>query len=243
MITDGYLATAGAYDLFAENYVGLQKAALAQMVPLLNPAVGPVLDIGCGSGQHAAYLLDAVPEARVLGLEPSDSMRALAVGRLAAKPTWRVRVTVRPEGALSAPLPVHLCGVVMLGVFGHFSAEERGKLLKRLADRLPAGSPILLDLQLPEAPAHVASYVFADTSLGDLRYRGFAEGTPAEGEAMRWKMTYQTLDQDTVLDERSTEHIFYHPHHDVVQDEMRAHGFVLAQLAGTTFWIATRTTD
>lgn len=136
---DGYRATAGMYDLIVEEYVETQLSALNAFLPLVNADVGPVLDVGCGSGRHLAHALEAVPTVTAIGLEPSAAMRSLALGRLASHPEWRERVTVRKEGALEAPLPDSLGGVIMLGVFGHFTRFERGELLARLARLSTAG--------------------------------------------------------------------------------------------------------
>lgn len=228
------------YDLIAEGYVDSQISALNELLPLVDPKNGPILDIGCGSGRQLAHILEALPSAHVIGVEPSDAMRSLALGRFAVNPGWRDRVTIRPEGALEAPLPERISGVIMLGVFGHFTRFERSELMARLARRLPERGAILLDLQLPEEPAEVAPYLFADTRLGGLRYRGFAEGTPVEGEAMRWRMTYQTLDGDAVIEQHSGESIFHHPRHDLVREEMREHGLALTQVPDTTYWLAVR---
>lgn len=237
---DDYRATAGMYDLITEEYVDTQVSALDEMLPLVDAQNGPILDIGCGSGRHLAYILEALPAVQAIGLEPSDAMRSLALGRLAANPGWRDRVTLRTEGALEAPLPDQLSGVIMLGVFGHFTRLERSELIAQLAGRLPEHGPILLDLQLPEEPAEIAPYVVADTHLGALRYRCLAEGTPLDGEAMRWQMTYQTLDGDAVIEHHTAQSIFHHPRHELVREEMREHGLTLTRLPDTTYWLAVR---
>lgn len=228
------------YDLIAEGYVASQLSALDELLPLVDVQNGPIVDIGCGSGRHLAHVLEGLPAIQAIGIEPSDAMRSLALGRLATNPKWRDRVTVRPEGALEAPLPDQISGVIMLGVFGHFTHFERNELIARLSVRLPERGAILLDLQLPESPAEVPPYMFADTRLGGLRYRGYAEGTPTEGQAMRWQMTYQTLDGDAILEQHTGESIFYHPRHELVRDEMREHGLTLKRLPETTFWLAVR---
>lgn len=228
------------YDLIAEGYVDAQLSAVDELLALVDVQNGPIVDIGCGSGRHLAHILERLQGIQAIGLEPSDAMRSLALGRLASNPGWRDRVTVRPEGALDATLPDRLSGVIMLGVFGHFTSVERRELMNRLAHRLPKGGAVLLDLQLPEEPTQVSPYMFADTRLGDLRYRGFAEGTPVEGEAMRWRMTYQTLEGDALIEEHTGESIFYHPRHELVREEMREHGLTLTRLPETTFWLAVR---
>ncbi|MGO1739391.1 MAG: SAM-dependent methyltransferase [Actinomycetaceae bacterium] len=240
MEQDPYRATAGIYDLVVEGYVDAQLAAITTFLPYVDVDHGPFLDIGCGSGRHLAYALDVFPTARAIGLEPSAAMRSLALGRLCARREWRDRVTVRPEGALEAPLPDTLGGVLMLGVFGHFTSAQRHDLLERLCARLPERGAILLDLQMPEEPVEVPRSVVADTRMGDLRYRCLAEGAPVEGEAMRWRMTYQTLSGDTVLEQHSGESIFHHPSPGLVVEEMRAHGLALTRLQDTTYWLAVR---
>ncbi len=240
MDEDGYRGAAAAYDLLAEPYTEKNDAALRAFLPRLDPAAGPVLDIGCGSGRDLAYLLDALPTAHVIGWEPSESLRAVAVGRLTARPEWRDRVTVRPEDALTAPLPAVLGGVLLRGVLGHFSPDERAMLWERLSAALPAGGAILFDLQPPEQPEEIAPYIFADAYLGALRYLGIAEGTALGGERMLWTMTYQTLDGDKLLEEQTAEHVFHHPSPAAVAAGLRGAGFRLDHLADTTSWAATR---
>ena len=240
MIAEEYRATAGAYDLFSEPFAAAQDAALRALLPHLDVTAGPVVDVGCGSGRHLAVVLHAVPGARVLGIEPSDAMRALAVARLAAEPAWRDRATVRPEHALAAPLPDRIAGAVLLGVIGHFDRRERLELFGRLARRTGPGCAVLFDLQPPESPADVPPAVFADTRLGDLRYRGIASASAIDDEAMRWRMTYQTLDGDAVIEERSTETVYRHPTPESLRGDLRKLGFRLQPLPDSTCWLAIR---
>ena len=81
MHDDPYRAAAGAYDLFAAPYRAAQQAALAEALPHFQPEVGAILDIGAGSGTAAVEILERLPEAHVLALEPSATMRALLLGR------------------------------------------------------------------------------------------------------------------------------------------------------------------
>ncbi len=240
MAADPYGATASVYDLVSEGFLGDRLRALEAMIPLVEGRRGPVLDIGCGSGRVAEHLLATLPEVEVLALEPSDAMRSLALSRLGGTPRWRDRVTVRPEGALAAPLPGTLSGVIMLGVLGHLDRDGRGRIARRLAKRLPVGAPVLFDLQPPETPAEVPRAVFADTRVGRLRYRGIAEGSPAQDEAMRWRMTYETWDDQVLLETRTTTMVFHHPSPAVVAAELAAHGLTVSRLGATTFWLATR---
>ncbi|MGA4668743.1 class I SAM-dependent methyltransferase [Propionibacteriaceae bacterium Y1923] len=152
MTPDPYAAPAGAYDLFNAPARAGQVAALDALLPHLDPSHGPILDVGAGSGLNIAHLLEHSPAVSVYALEPSPTMRALALARVAARPDWFDRVTVRPEDFFSATLPPRLGEAVLLGVIGHFDAGERAAVLAELAARLPTGGAALFDLQPPERP-------------------------------------------------------------------------------------------
>ena len=208
---DPYAATATAYDLFARASRDPQAEALRMLLPRIHPEVGPILDVGAGSGANAAFLLEHVPDARVYALEPSRAMRSLTLARVAAHPEWFPRVTIRPEGFFDATLPERIGGAVLLGVIGHFDPGERAAMLAELANRLPTGGAALVDLQAPELPERVGPYVFTAEAVGEIAYRGIAEAWPLGGEAMRWRMTYLSLDGERVLTEDTVEHVYHHP--------------------------------
>ncbi len=241
MTSDRYALAASMYDLALEGYVDQQDTAVDHFLAVSDLGAGYVLDIGCGSGRVLARVLARCPQVQAIGLEPSGAMRSLALGRLSAESSWRQRVTVRPEGALEAPLPERLGGVVMLGVLGHFTRAERHRLLERLSTRLGPGGAIVLDLQMPERPEVVPAYVFADATVGQLRYRGIAQGDPLgelDDEAMSWRMTYQTLEGDRLLEEGTAEHVFHHPPHQRVGAELAQHGLTMTRIGHSSYWLA-----
>lgn len=237
---DPYLATAGAYDLFAAYARPGQLAALEVLFGRLDPASGPVLDVGAGSGLIVVTVLERFPEARVLALEPSPAMRALAVAKVAPHPEWFERVTIRPEDFFTATLPDRISSAIMLGVVGHFDPGERAAVLADLAARLPTGGALLLDLQAPEQPQAVPAYQFTAASIGQLSYRGIAEAWPLEGERMRWRMTYLTLDGERVLVEDTVEHVYHHPSPGTLIAEASQVGLHAERLPEETFWLLTR---
>ncbi len=240
MKEDDYYGAAGAYDLLTEAPAEARRYVLRDFAPRLDPAAGPILDIGCGSGRDLEYLLDAFPGAELIGWEPRDSLRSLALGRLSAQPRWRHRVTVRPEGALAAPLPAQLGGVIMRGVLGHFRPEQRKVLWERLADHTPDGGVVLFDLPSPEQPVEVVPHIFADVRLGTLRYLGIAEGVPLSDETMRWTVTCQTLDGDKLLEEQTTDRTVHHQSEGTARAELHDAGFALERLVDAASWVATR---
>lgn len=246
---DTYAPTAGAYDLFNQSFRSAQLEALEPVLSRFDLAQGPVLDIGAGSGLNTALVLERLPHARVLAVEPSPSMRALLLSRIANHADWHERVTVRPESIFDAPLPRSIAGALMLGVIGHFDSAERTTVFVALRERLPAGAPVLFDLQEPERPMRVAPFTFLDVRVGDLRYSGTGEAWPdsdgdggdgdGDGDSMIWRMTYSTLEGDTVLYEATAEHRYHHPAHDTVRAETAAAGLRMERVGDSTYWVLT----
>ncbi|MFV0374742.1 class I SAM-dependent methyltransferase [Microbacterium sp.] len=239
MTNDPYAASARAYDLFSAAARPGQSAALAAVLARLQPPAGPILDIGAGSGALSADVLDALPDARVVALEPSPAMRSLMLSRVAARPDWHRRITVRPEDFFSATLPARLGGALAIGVLGHFDPGERAAVLAELAARLPRDGVALLDLQHPERPTRVEPYEFTAVTVGDLTYRGIAEARPVDTELMRWRMTYLSLEGERVLTEETVEFDYRHPAPAVVAMEAASVGLLLTGLRDT-FWVAER---
>lgn len=239
-VDDPYAATAGAYDLLNSPFRADQLRALGHVQPRFRPQDGPVLDVGAGSGLNTAAVLEALPAARVLAIEPSRAMRALLLARLADRPEWAERVTVRPEDFAAAPLPNQLGGAIALGVLGHFDVGGRTALFEALAARLRTGGVTLVDLQAPERPARITATEFGTAVLGDLTYRVSGEAWPLDGDRMRWRMTYQTLQGDRVLVDDTAEHEYHHPPASTVAAEAGAVGLDLARVDDSTFWTLTR---
>lgn len=237
---DPYAATAGAYDLMNAPARPAQLAALEAWLPAVDAGHGPVLDIGAGSGLNTAEVLERLADCEVLALEPSPAMRSLIMGRLAGRPDWFSRVTVRPEGFFSAPLPERIGGAIMLGVIGHFRPEERGALLRELGRRLPVGGAVLIDLQMPETPQRVERFEFAGPKVGQLTYQVLGEAWPAAGEEMRWQMTYLVLDGSQVLSRSSTDHRYRHPAPEVVAGQAAEAGLSMRRLPVSSFWMLVR---
>ena len=240
-VPDGYAATAGTYDLFNASVRAAQMAALEAVMPQFRPEIGPVLDIGAGSGLNTLLILERVPEAQVLAVEPSPSMRALILAKVAARPEWFARVTIRPEDFFSSTLPACIGGAILLGTLGHFDAGERAAVLAELADRLPVGGVALIDFQPPEQPRRVEPFEFTAATIGDLSYRCIAEAWPVEADVMHWRMTYLTLEGERVLVEDTAEHEYRHPAPMKVAGEAAQVGLRLDRLGESTYWTLTRT--
>lgn len=239
-MSDPYAATAGAYDLLNAPWRSAQVGALERLRPLLRPDAGPILDVGAGSGLNTAWVLQSLPDAQVVALEPSPAMRALSLSRIAGHPEWRERVTLRPEDFFTAALPPRIGGAILLGVLGHFDAGERAAVFAELADRLPDGGAALVDLQQPERAEAVPAATMARSRVGELEYRLIGEAIPAGGDRLRWRMTYLSLEGERVLTEDTAEHVYHHPDPATVTAEAATVRLDAERLDATSYWLLRR---
>ncbi len=106
-----------------------------------------LLDLGFGSGQVEALIFDRIPDARVVGIDGSDAMMALAAERL--RPYGDRFASVRHDlGALrEARLPGHAYRfAIAVQSLHHLSAEDMRAAYGWIHHRLePGGLFLLLD--------------------------------------------------------------------------------------------------
>jgi L-threonylcarbamoyladenylate synthase len=108
-----------------------------------------VLELGTGTGETARRLLEAHPDASLVGIDSSAEM--LAVAR-SALPADRVDLRV---GAIEEPLPEGAFDVVASALcVHHLSGPEKADLFGRVFDALrPGGRFVLADVVVPVDPA------------------------------------------------------------------------------------------
>jgi len=118
----------------------------AELPRLLDSCKGirHIMDIGCGYGVPAAWLLEQFPEAKVTGIDP-DTGRVRVAARVVAE-----RGAVTTEGAPNIPVvsqPVDLA--IMLDMV-HFLDQDGLKLtFERLYDRIRPGGRLILRAAVP----------------------------------------------------------------------------------------------
>src|SRR4029453_16568152 len=110
--------------------------ALPRLLSGLQPATGPILDVGAGTGAGTIHLHAAFPDASIVAVEPSKAMRTALNVRLANNAALRKAVTVMPCAFEEAELPSRLGGCVASAVIGHFDEDGRHALWSALASRL-----------------------------------------------------------------------------------------------------------
>jgi L-threonylcarbamoyladenylate synthase len=129
------------------DYEELQGALVDQ---LLARRPARILELGVGTGETTRRLLDALPGARVLGVDASPAMLAAAASSLHGyEGRFEARIAALqeplPEGefeAVASALTVH-----------HLQAAEKSDLFHRIRKALvPGGTFVLADVVLPEGP-------------------------------------------------------------------------------------------
>ena len=133
-----------------------QIAAILTLVPYAEDATFRIVELACGEGLLALALLTLFRQARYLGLDGSDSMRAAAAVRLAAFGS-RAQ-TARFELAAQDWLPqADGAGLIVSSLAVHHLPDEGKRVLYRaLCPRLAAdGALLLADLVAP-ARAEIA---------------------------------------------------------------------------------------
>lgn len=227
---DSYAALAGVYDLVVQPFAAAADAAIRMAASAMRPDDGPVLDIGAGTGRPALVLLDALPSASVLAVEPSPAMRSVLLAKLAARPDLHQRITVVPGHLDALQLPERLGGALALGVIGHFDVDARRRLLADLAARLGSGASLLLDLQPPVEPQDVPPARYARVDVGALTYECWGEATVVHGDLLRWTIRYLTLDGDRVVELRQAVYHYHHPSLETFTGEAEAAGLTVTAL-------------
>ncbi len=151
---------AGYADVYAHRDDASATSEIADLLPRLRDAPGPILDAGCGNGRHLAALRAAgIP---AVGFDFSRHqldaarLRSAVAGRL-------VRADLRVPPFVEASWGAVL---LLFTGFGYFSDAENAACLARLARLLAPGGWLVLDLPDPE---HVRRTLVASSerSIGD----------------------------------------------------------------------------
>ncbi|MFO7568153.1 MAG: methyltransferase domain-containing protein, partial [Smithellaceae bacterium] len=113
---------------------------------LQNHVINPrrIIDIGCGFGIPAAWLLELYPQARVFGLEP-DEERVFIANRVIASRGY-VQAGLAPDLPEVEGTVDH---VMMLDMIHLISDDEVRLVLRRIYDKLETGGTLLIRATVP----------------------------------------------------------------------------------------------
>ncbi len=188
-VAEHFDAWAARYDAEIHTQVPRYEEIQETVVSLLQ--LRPphrVLDLGVGTGVTALRLLEALPEARVVGLDVSQEMLGRARQRLKAH---RRRVQLRPANIAAPEIDGLYDAIVSVLAVHHLWADEKRHLFSRLWEHLAPGGVLvvadafrhasdrlleLYDYPRPEDP-HEAEHDHLDTAADHLSWliaAGFA---------------------------------------------------------------------
>lgn len=194
-------ATAEFYDLLATAHWDVFGPQLVGLLAGTDPSAGPIIDVGAGTGVGLSYLVAAVPDARIVAIEPSMAMRTALHIRLALSDALRSMTTVDPRPFAKADLPEQVSAVVVSAALGHLTDHERQRLWQLVVERLPVGAPAVVEVLPPTRPIVVPPTRYRSLTVGDFVYEGWQEGEPVDDHTMRWTMTYRVLAEPETIAE------------------------------------------
>lgn len=191
---DDYSATAEFFDLAAADHVDAITPAVVAALGNVDTGHGPIVDIGAGTGLLTEAIALALPDADVLAAEPSATMRAVLTSRVFSDLRLRPRVTVTPEPAQDLELPDRISAAVVCGVAGHLDVPERTRLWRQLAERLPPGGRILVELMGFAVPTTMASTQLAHCTVGRQSYEWWCSCEASGVDRMELRTTWRVYD-------------------------------------------------
>ncbi|MEO6653425.1 MAG: DUF480 domain-containing protein [Ilumatobacteraceae bacterium] len=194
-------ATAEFYDLLATAHWESFGYQLLDLLADADPAAGPIVDVGAGTGVGLPYLAAAVPGVRIHAVEPSRAMRTALHTRLAIDAELRRATTVDPRPWGSAALPERACALVVSAALGHLDDDERARLWRFVAERMPAGAPAVIEMLPPDRSEAVPRTRYRELHVGGYVYEGWQRGEPVDDRVMDWTMDYRVLDGDRAVAE------------------------------------------
>lgn len=198
-----YAVTAQFYDAVTDDAHAAVDARIAAALAGLDTILGPVVDIGAGTGLTTRTIAAALPDAAIWAIEPDPAMRPALMTRIWSDLDLRSRVSIIPTAVADAPLPPVLAGAVLGASLVHFSPPERARLWTLLAERLQPNGRVVIEVQCPEAVALPERHM-SSSRVGQVIYEGWASAEIIGDDRQRWRMTYRAMMGDTELAREST---------------------------------------
>lgn len=202
MVADYYSASAEFYEMVAARHVRTSAGPLRAALAGVDPGLGPVVEIGAGTGRVTEVIAAALPSASIIAAEPSTPMRAMLTSRVFGQDALRRRVTVSAEPAQHLRLPDRVSAVVVFGVLGHLTQDERIALWRKLRAHVPPGAPIVVELMGTGAARAVPPFRMLRERIGEQTYEWWTRAEPVEGDVLRWETTWKVIRDGAVV--RST---------------------------------------
>ncbi len=224
-MTDEYAAAGEFLDVLSRDMWAMLAEPVAAALTGCDPAAGPLVDLGAGSGRGTRLLAGLHADATVLAVEPSPVQRAALMARLMDDESLAARVTVIAAQAETAHLPDRLGGALALNMIGHVAPHDRAELWRRLAERLAPGAPLVVNVRPPARAEAVPEFEFTSIPVGAYRYAGSGRAEPDGPDAVTWYMRYRVRDeQDAVQREFSAAYRWHIVTPELLEAELVAAG-------------------
>ncbi|MER7168881.1 class I SAM-dependent methyltransferase [Micromonospora sp. NPDC000207] len=191
MATDFYSTSAEFYEMVADRHVRTSSGPLATALRGVDPALGPVVEIGAGTGRLTRVIADRLPAARIVAVEPSTPMRAVLTSRVLGDVDLRRRVDVVAAAAPQLRLPARISAVVVFGVLGHLGEDERARLWDLLRSRLPVGAPVVVELMGGHRARRIEPIRMLRETIGTQTYEWWTSADVVTPTLMRWRTTWK----------------------------------------------------
>jgi uncharacterized protein YceH (UPF0502 family)/phospholipid N-methyltransferase len=175
---------------------------LLDLLDGVDPAAGPIVAVGAGTGIVLSYLRAAAPDAELYVIEPAPAMRTALHVRSALDRSLGERITVDPR-PVAESLPPRACAVVVSTALGGLGDHERAAIWRFAAERMPVGAPLVVVLPEPHRPVVVERTCEASRRVGRLVYERWRAGTPVDDRTMRWTTTYRVLAGELTIAEHA----------------------------------------
>jgi SAM-dependent methyltransferase len=229
------------YDVTAEFYDILHAADyLATTQRLLDRWLGTpthaVIDVGAGTGLGTQMLARRTNVA-VHAIEPSRSMRAVLLSRLAEHTEFLSRVQVHACGVQSLNLRGESDFALCLNIMGTFDPHERESALSALAGALVPGGRLVV--QRPPATAAAGCHELPSRMVGGQTYGGYVTATPLSDGEIAWRFTYRVTQGDVLVREEAETFAGYMVGREEFDHELRNVGFVPVETDEPEVCIAT----
>lgn len=199
MGTDHYVQSAEIYDILSAQHWKSRVDSIRLALQSLLHAPGTVVDIGAGTGACVRTIADVLPEARILAVEPSPSMRVGLMTRILLDEDLRRRVTVLPTPIQETELPETISAALICGCIGYLDIQERAALWQKLACRVSREGFILADVMPIDRPQAIQPIKAANTNIGDQSYEIWVSGIPGKEDLMLWDMRCDVRQNDHLV--------------------------------------------
>jgi len=199
METDHYVQSAEVYDILSSPHWQARRESVLSALQAVQDLSGTILDVGAGTGTGLRIIADAVPNAMILALEPSASMRVGLMTKVLLDEELRRRVTVEARPIQGAMLPDKLSAALVCGCIGYLDRGERLEMWQTLANRIVPEGLVLADVMMWDRPQAVPSTRIAAVDVGELQYEMWVSGTPGDDDIMLWDMGCRILRREQIL--------------------------------------------